>query len=140
MLSESDPEGCAACSSREYPRNAYRNGPLYPAYLAVANHGIMEIAARRKANIEGILTWAFLFEGQPYFDGFRTLATNGIDKPVLNYFRMAGLMRGDRVAVTSTGAVPLDAMLEERRPRPGRHQRLRLARGPRGLCHGLELP
>jgi len=111
VLSESDPEGCAACSSREYPKNAYRNGPLYSAYLAVANNGIMEIAARRKANIEGILTWAFLFEGQPYFDGFRTLATNGIDKPVLNYFRMAGLMRGDRIAMTSTGAVSLDAML-----------------------------
>ena len=44
-----------------------------------------------------MLTWAFEFEGQPYFDGFRTLATNGVDKPVLNVFRMAGLMRGDRV-------------------------------------------
>ena len=37
-----------------------------------------------------MLTWAFEFEDQPYFDGFRTLATNGIDKPVLNVFRMAG--------------------------------------------------
>jgi len=34
----------------------------------------------------------FEFEGQPYFEGFRTLATNGVDKPVLNFFRMAGLM------------------------------------------------
>jgi xylan 1,4-beta-xylosidase len=112
VLSESDPEGCAACSSREYPKNAYRNGPLYPAYLAAANHAILALGARYQANIEGILTWAFLFEGQPYFDGFRTLATNGIDKPVLNYFRMVGLMRGDRVAVTSTGAVALDSILK----------------------------
>ena len=37
-----------------------------------------------------MLTWAFEFEGQPYFDGFRTLATNGIDKPVLNLFPHAG--------------------------------------------------
>jgi xylan 1,4-beta-xylosidase len=28
-------------------------------------------------------SWAFEFEDQPYFDGFRTLATNGIDLPVL---------------------------------------------------------
>ncbi len=41
-----------------------------------------------------MLTWAFEFEGKPYFDGYRTLATNGVDKPVLNFFRMAGLMRG----------------------------------------------
>ena len=50
-----------------------------------------------------MLTWAFEFEGQPYFDGFRTLATNGIDKPVLNFFRMAGMMSGDRVKVESNG-------------------------------------
>jgi xylan 1,4-beta-xylosidase len=111
FLSESDPEGCAACSSREFPKNAYRNGPLYPAYLAAANHAIMAMATRRQARVEGILTWAFLFDGQPYFDGFRTLATNGVDKPVLNYFRMRGLMRGDRVAATSTGAQPLDTLL-----------------------------
>ena len=52
-----------------------------------------------------MLTWAFEFEDQPYFDGFRTLATNGIDKPVLNFFRMAGMMRGDRVKVESSDAV-----------------------------------
>ena len=62
--------------------------------------------------MEGMLTWAFEFEDQPYFDGFRTLATNGIDKPVLNVFRMFGLMRGDRVKVESSGAVDLDTMLE----------------------------
>src|SRR5258708_29043850 len=43
---------------------------------------------RSKSNMAGMLTWAFEFEGQPYFDGFRTVATNGIDKPVLNVFRM----------------------------------------------------
>ena len=35
-------------------------------------------------------TWAFEFEDQPYFAGFRALATNGIDLPVLNVFRMFG--------------------------------------------------
>jgi xylan 1,4-beta-xylosidase len=62
-------------------------------------------------NLQGILTWAFEFEDQPFFAGFRTLATNGVDKPVLNAFRMAGLMRGDQVPATSTGAVPADSIL-----------------------------
>jgi len=113
VLSESDPEGCAACSARVYPQNAYRNGPLYASYTAAMLKNIFELADREKANIEGMLTWAFQFEGQPYFDGFRTLATNGIDKPVLNLFRMAGLMQGERVKAESSGRVPLERILAD---------------------------
>lgn len=71
----------------------------------------LELAEKYKANITGALTWAFEFEDQPYFDGFRTLATNGIGKPVLNLFRMLGLMSGDQVRVASSGAVALDSIL-----------------------------
>jgi xylan 1,4-beta-xylosidase len=72
----------------------------------------IKLADRYKVNLEGLLTWAFEFEGQPYFDGLRSLATNGIDKPVLNFFRMAGLMRGNRIRVTSDGALGLDEILK----------------------------
>ena len=113
ILSESDPEGCAACSARVYPQNAYRNGALYPCYTAMVIDNIFKLADRHKANIQGMLTWAFEFEDQPYFDGFRTLATNGIDKPVLNVFRMAALMHGDRVAVESSGSLTLDDIIKE---------------------------
>jgi xylan 1,4-beta-xylosidase len=113
VLSESDPEGCAACSARVYPQNAYRNTPLYASYTAAMMKSIMQLAGRSKANIEGMLTWAFEFEDQPYFEGFRTLASNGIDKPVLNVFRMAGLLEGDRIAVDSTGARTVDQILRE---------------------------
>jgi xylan 1,4-beta-xylosidase len=112
VLSESDPEGCAACSARTYPNNTYRNGTLYPVYTAASFSNIIKLADRYKSNLEGALTWAFEFENQPYFDGFRSLATNGLDKPVLNVFRMFGLMRGDRVKVESSGAVDLETMLE----------------------------
>lgn len=40
ILSEADPEGCAACSSKVNPANSYRNGTLYPAYTAAAYKGI----------------------------------------------------------------------------------------------------
>ena len=113
VLSESDPEGCAACSARVYPQNGYRNTPLYASYTAEMMKNIVQLAARSKANIEGMLTWAFEFEGQPYFDGLRTLATNGVDKPILNLFRMAGLMEGERVAAESTGALSVDRILHE---------------------------
>lgn len=112
VLSEADPEGCAACSvSMGYKQNGYRNGTMYPTYTATLMNSILNLADERKANIEGMLTWAFEFEGQPWFDGFRTLATNGVDKPVMNVFRMASRLTGDRVAVTSSGAVETDDII-----------------------------
>jgi xylan 1,4-beta-xylosidase len=111
VLTEADPEGCAACSAQVYPQNAYRNGTLYPVYVAAAMKSMLELAAQDHMNLQGILTWAFEFEDQPYFAGFRDLATNGVDKPVLNVFRMAGLMIGDRVNLQSSGAVSLDSIV-----------------------------
>lgn len=111
VLSESDPEGCAACSAQSYPQNAYRNGPLYASYAALALSSTLDLADRLHADIEGMLTWAFEFEDQPYFAGFRTLATNGVDKPILNLFRMLGLMGGERLRVESSGALGLDTII-----------------------------
>jgi xylan 1,4-beta-xylosidase len=64
-------------------------------------------------NLEGALTWAFEFEDQPFFAGFRVLATNGIDLPVLNVFRMFSKMSGQRISSESSGAVSLDAILKD---------------------------
>ena len=108
IIGESDPEGCAACSSRFNPQNGYRNGIMYASYMAAVMPRHLDLAARRNVNLVGAVTWAFEFENQPYFDGFRDLATNGIDKPVLNVFRMLGKMTGNRVAVENPAAIPLD--------------------------------
>jgi xylan 1,4-beta-xylosidase len=112
VLSEADPEGCAACSMKDNPSNAYRNGPLYPTYTAAAMKGLIDLAAQYKVNLLAMVSWSFEFEGKQFFEGFRTLATNGVDKPVLNVFRMAALMSGNRVSTTSSGQIPLDAILK----------------------------
>jgi xylan 1,4-beta-xylosidase len=111
IVGESDPEGCAACSSRVYPQNAYRNGVMYASYTAAVMPRHLDLAAKYGVNLLGAVTWAFEFEDQPYFDGFRDLATNGIDKPVLNVFRMLGMMTGDRVTVENPAAASLDDLL-----------------------------
>jgi len=108
VLGESDPEGCAACSARTNPQNSYRNGPLYAVYTAETLNNILSLAGREHVNFLGAVTWAFEFEDQPYFEGFRTLASNGIDKPVLNAFRMFGLLGNERVKATSSGALPFE--------------------------------
>ena len=111
ILSEADPEGCAACSMKVNPANAYRNGTLYPSYTAAAYKGLFELADRRGVNLISMLSWSFEFENKDYFEGFRSLSTNGIDKPVLNFFRMAGLMKGARVGVSSSAQVTLDDII-----------------------------
>lgn len=106
IIGESDPEGCAACSMTRNPENAYRNGTVYSSYEAAVFARKYALADYFKVNFKGAVTWAFEFEDQPWFDGFRDLATNGVDKPVLNIFRMFGMMQGTRVNVTG-GELPL---------------------------------
>ncbi|SDK22553.1 xylan 1,4-beta-xylosidase [Catalinimonas alkaloidigena] len=108
IIGESDPEGCAACSVEFNPQNAYRNGTMYSSYTAAAFARKYALADHYGVNFEGAVTWAFEFENQPWFAGFRDLATNGVDKPVLNVFRMYGLMAGQRVQVG--GDLAYDAM------------------------------
>jgi xylan 1,4-beta-xylosidase len=113
IIGESDPEGCAACSVQYNPQNDYRNGTMYATYTAATLTRIRELAVKHGVNLVGAVTWAFEFEDQPYFAGFRDLATNGVDKPVLNVFRMFGLMEGERVHAESSGAQPLEDMVEK---------------------------
>jgi xylan 1,4-beta-xylosidase len=108
VLGESDPEGCAACRG---PQVGYRNGTLYASYTAASLAREHLLADRYHANFEGAVTWAFEFEDQPYFPGFRALASNGIDLPVLNVFRMLARMSGQRLMTRSSSEVPLDEIL-----------------------------
>jgi xylan 1,4-beta-xylosidase len=118
ILGESDPEGCAACKGAQ---NGYRNGPLYGVSVAEATAGAEELARKNGVSLQGAVTWAFEFEDQPLFAGFRELATDGrvgdanylVDKPVLNVFRMLGMLGGEYVRVTSTGALPMEQMLKD---------------------------
>jgi xylan 1,4-beta-xylosidase len=108
VLGESDPEGCAACQGAQ---NDYRNGPLYGVSVAEATARTWELARKRGVRVQGAVTWAFTFENQPYFAGFRELATNGVDKAVLNVFRMMAMLGGEWVRTDSTGALPVEQIV-----------------------------
>ena len=111
VLGESDPEGCAACSAKTNPQNSYRNGPLYAVYTTEVLDRIYELAKNEHVKFLGSVTWAFEFEDQPPFEGFRELATNGIDKPVLNAFRMFGLLGSERLRATSSAVLAIEEVL-----------------------------
>jgi xylan 1,4-beta-xylosidase len=110
VIGESDPDGCAACLG---PQLGYRAGTMYSSYTAASLAREYALADRFGVNLEGALTWAFEFEDQPYFAGQRVLATNGIDLPVLNVFRMLSRMSGQRIETRSSGEVPLDAIVRD---------------------------
>lgn len=110
VIGESDPDGCAACQGAQL---GYRNSTMYSSYTAAVFPRKYELADKYGVNLEGALTWAFEFEDQSYFAGFRVLATNGIDLPVLNVFRMFSKMSGERLAVKSDGEIPLETIMKD---------------------------
>src|SRR5687767_5923855 len=86
---------------------------MYSSYTAAVFARTHALADKHGVNLEGALTWAFEFEDQPLFAGFRVLASGGIDLPVLNVFRMLSKMgSGSRVAVHSSPEVLLDDLLK----------------------------
>lgn len=109
VIGESDPDSCAACQGQQF---GYRNRPVYASYTANCIARELELADKYGVNLEGALTWAFEFEDQPPFAGFRSLASGGIDLPVLNVFRMFSRMDGQQLAVESDHAVALDSILK----------------------------
>jgi xylan 1,4-beta-xylosidase len=85
---------------------------MYSSYTAASFSREYELAEKQGVNLEGALTWAFEFEDQPPFAGFRQLASAGLDLPVLNVFRMFGKMSGERVAVDSSAGLDAQMILK----------------------------
>ena len=109
VIGESDPDGCAACQG---PQLGYRNGTMYSSYTAASfarkldtrRHARRE--PRRRADLGVRVRGPAV--SSPASACWRPTA---IDLPVLNVFRMFGKMSGERVAVESSGAVPLDDIM-----------------------------
>lgn len=110
VIGENDPEGCAACTG---PANAYRNGTLYSSYTAATYPRLWALAQKRDVRLDGALSWSFTFVDQPWFAGYRQLATNGVDLAVLNTFRLFSRLGPDQIAATSDREVPLDTIVAD---------------------------
>lgn len=110
IIGENDPEGCAACQGLQ---NSYRNGTMYSSYTAAVYARLWELARRKNVRLDGALTWAFTFVDQPWFAGYRQLATNAVDLPVLNAFRLFARLDSEQVEATSTAEVTLTQILSD---------------------------
>jgi xylan 1,4-beta-xylosidase len=109
IIGESDPDGCAACQG---PHLGYRNTTMYSSYTAASFARKHLLAERHGVNLEGAITWAFEFEDQPYFAGFRAMASNGLTLPVFNVHRMMAKMTGERIDARSSGDRGVDEIIK----------------------------
>jgi xylan 1,4-beta-xylosidase len=104
ILTECDPDGWAAGTIHDNVNLFYRNTEYYASYVASTVNHLIDLKVGDHFSVDGILTWAFQFEGRPYFEGFRTLSTNGLDKAVLNVFRLLAKLGGTRLQLSSDSA------------------------------------
>jgi xylan 1,4-beta-xylosidase len=86
---------------------------MYSSYTAASFARIWELAVKRGVNLEGVLTWAFEFENQPWFAGYRQLSTNGVNLPVLNVFRMFARLGPERIAANSSAQISLEQIVAD---------------------------
>jgi len=103
VLSEIDPDGWAAGGAWDNANLNFRNTEYYPSYVACAFDKLTQWSAARGWDLR-FLTWAFMFVGERCFEGTRAFSTQGIDKAILNLFRMYARMGRQQVAFESSAA------------------------------------
>jgi xylan 1,4-beta-xylosidase len=103
VLSEIDPDGWAAGGAWDNRNLNFRNTEYYPSFVAAAFDKVSAFARRENWDLK-LLSWAFMFVGERCFEGTRTFSTQGIDKAILNLFRMYARMGTREVLFESTGA------------------------------------
>lgn len=102
VLSEADPDGWAAGGRFDNLNMNFRNTEYYASYVAAAYHNIDKLSKRMGMEVKP-LAWAFMFVGERCFEGTRTFSTQGIDKAILNLFKMYAKMGSKALHFESSG-------------------------------------
>ena len=103
ILSEIDPDGWAAGGQYDNINLNFRNTEYYPSFVATCFDKVTRFAKEKNWDLR-LLTWAYMFVGERCFEGTRTFSTQGIDKAVLNLFRMYEKLGPKEIYFESTGA------------------------------------
>lgn len=102
VLSEIDPDGWAAGGAWDNINLNFRNTEYYPSFVAAAFDKVSRFARENEWDLR-LLSWAFMFVGERCFEGTRAFSTQGIDKAVLNLFRMYAKMGTQAIHFESSG-------------------------------------
>lgn len=104
-VDECDASVPAHWGAYDNPNFAYRNTAYYPVFQCKQMKKLLDLDDVAPASADLATTWSFYFEGERYFEGTRSLATtSGIDKPVLNAYRMLARLGDERLDASSSAA------------------------------------
>jgi len=72
---------------------------------------ILDLNDQETVQVEQATSWSFYFEGERYFEGTRSFVTaGGVQKPLLNAYRMLSLLGPDRLRTSSDAAWQLNEL------------------------------
>jgi xylan 1,4-beta-xylosidase len=96
----------------------YRNTEYFPVFQVSLMKKLIDLPETRAARLRAATAWAFYIEGERCFEGTRSLVTyGGIEKPVLNAYRLLGRLGRLRLRATSSAGWPVrlidEALIDE---------------------------
>ncbi|HWD82040.1 MAG TPA: glycoside hydrolase [Kribbella sp.] len=84
---------------------SFQNTEYYPVFQAKLMKKILDLNATETAQVAYATSWSFYFEAERYFEGTRSFLTaGGVEKPLLNAYRMLSLLGPNRIRTTSDAA------------------------------------
>ncbi len=92
---------------------AFQNTEYYPVFQAKIFKKILDLNTTEPVRVTQATSWSFYFEGERYFEGTRAFLTaGGVEKPLLNAYRMLSRLGPRRIQATSTAEHPV-ALLDQ---------------------------
>lgn len=87
------------------PNYEFQNTEYYPVFQVKLMKKILDLNATETVQVAQATSWSFYFEAERYFEGTRSFLTaGGVQKPLLNAYRMLSRLGTDRVQATSDAA------------------------------------
>ncbi|WP_432542396.1 GH39 family glycosyl hydrolase [Kineococcus sp. SYSU DK002] len=87
----------------------FQNTEYYPVFQVKLFKKILDLNESETVAVEQATSWSFYFEGERYFEGTRAFLTaGGVEKPLLNAYRMLSRLGGRRLDATSTAMSPVE--------------------------------
>jgi xylan 1,4-beta-xylosidase len=90
---------------------AFQNTEYYPVFQAKLFKKILDLNDVETVSVDLATSWSFYFEGERFFEGTRSFLTaGGIEKPLLNGYRMMTRLGSRRIQATSTMEWPISQL------------------------------
>lgn len=90
---------------------SFQNTEYYSVFQAKLMKKILDLNATETAQVAYATSWSFYFEAERYFEGTRSFMTaGGVEKPLLNAYRMLTLLGAERLHATSDAAWQVGAL------------------------------